>query len=166
MGKVAKAAAYPFNRYYHALEFLAVGIITSRGCPFKCTFCARITGNKLRFKTIDQVIEEIKYLQETFKIKQFHFYDDTITCKKSYITELCQRFIDENLNLHWSCFARVDTICCGEVNVAEVLSPKYHVQLAIGAWQVLDSVRRGRFSVLSCRWASPCRSRMSAESAC
>ena len=87
-----------------------IGIITSRGCPFKCTFCARITGNKLRFKTIDQVIEEIKYLQETFKIKQFHFYDDTITCKKSYITELCQRFIDENLNLHWSCFARVDTV--------------------------------------------------------
>ncbi len=87
-----------------------IGIITSRGCPFKCTFCARITGNKLRFKTIDQVIDEIKYLQNTYKIKQFHFYDDTITCRKSYITELCQRFIDENLNLHWSCFARVDTV--------------------------------------------------------
>jgi radical SAM superfamily enzyme YgiQ (UPF0313 family) len=87
-----------------------IGIITSRGCPFKCTFCARITGSKLRFKTVNQVIDEIKYLQKTFNIKQFHFYDDTITCRKSYITELCQRFIDENLNLHWSCFARVDTV--------------------------------------------------------
>jgi radical SAM superfamily enzyme YgiQ (UPF0313 family) len=87
-----------------------IGIITSRGCPFKCTFCARITGNKLRFKTVNQVIDEIKYLQKTYLIKQFHFYDDTITCRKTYITELCQRFIDEKLNLHWSCFARVDTV--------------------------------------------------------
>jgi radical SAM superfamily enzyme YgiQ (UPF0313 family) len=88
----------------------AIGIITSRGCPYKCTFCARITGHKLRFKTIDQIIDEIKYLKEKFKIKQFHFYDDTITCNKNFIKTLCNRIIDENLNLHWSCFARVDTV--------------------------------------------------------
>lgn len=87
-----------------------IGIITSRGCPYQCVFCARITGHKLRFKTIEQVINEIKYLQKTFNIKQFHFYDDTITCKKQYITDLCNRMIEENLNLHWSCFARVDTV--------------------------------------------------------
>ncbi len=88
----------------------AIGIITSRGCPYKCAFCARITGHKLRFKTIDQIIDEIKYLKEKFQIKQFHFYDDTITCNKNFIKTLCNRFIDENLNLHWSCFARVDTV--------------------------------------------------------
>jgi len=87
-----------------------IGIITSRGCPFKCTFCSRITGTKLRHKSINQVIEEIKYLKEKFKIKQFHFYDDTITCNRKYITELCNTFISEGLNLHWSCFARVDTV--------------------------------------------------------
>jgi radical SAM superfamily enzyme YgiQ (UPF0313 family) len=87
-----------------------IGIIASRGCPYKCSFCARITGNRLKFKQIEQLIDEIKYLKEKFKIKQFHFYDDTITSKKSYIMDLCQRFIDENLNLHWSCFARVDTV--------------------------------------------------------
>lgn len=87
-----------------------IGIIASRGCPYKCSFCARITGNRLKFKQVDQLIDEIKYLKEKFNIKQFHFYDDTITSKKSYIMSLCQRFIDENLNLHWSCFARVDTV--------------------------------------------------------
>jgi anaerobic magnesium-protoporphyrin IX monomethyl ester cyclase len=87
-----------------------IGIITSRGCPYQCTFCARITGKKLRNKTLSQVLEEIKYLQNNFNIKQFHFYDDTITCNKKYITDLCNMFITEELNLHWSCFARVDTV--------------------------------------------------------
>ncbi|PLX06985.1 MAG: hypothetical protein C0596_12685 [Marinilabiliales bacterium] len=71
-----------------------IGIITTRGCPFQCTFCTKISGSHLRFYTIKQVVDQIKYLKEKFKIKQFHFYDDTITCKKKYITELCQTFLD------------------------------------------------------------------------
>jgi anaerobic magnesium-protoporphyrin IX monomethyl ester cyclase len=59
---------------------------------------------------VPRVIEQIRYLKEKFKIKQFHFYDDTISCKRDYIVELCQRMLDEKLDLHWSCFARVDTV--------------------------------------------------------
>lgn len=87
-----------------------IGIITSRGCPFQCTFCAKTAGSNLRFIPIPKVIEQIKYLQAKFGIQQFHFYDDTITCRKEYIVELCKTMLEEKLDLHWSCFARVDTV--------------------------------------------------------
>lgn len=87
-----------------------IGLITSRGCPYKCTFCTKISGSKLRLIPIPHVIDEIKYLKKTFKIKQFHFYDDTITCHKHHIIELCNALLSEKLNIHWSCFARVDTV--------------------------------------------------------
>jgi anaerobic magnesium-protoporphyrin IX monomethyl ester cyclase len=87
-----------------------IGIITTRGCPFTCTFCTKISGSKLRLIPVSKVIEQLKYLKSTFKIKQFHFYDDTISCNRKYILELCETIIEENLNIHWSAFARVDTV--------------------------------------------------------
>jgi anaerobic magnesium-protoporphyrin IX monomethyl ester cyclase len=87
-----------------------IGIMTTRGCPFKCTFCAKISGSKLRLTPVPKVIEQINYLKDRFKIQQFHFYDDTISCNRNYIIDLCQAMLDAQLNLHWSCFARVDTV--------------------------------------------------------
>lgn len=87
-----------------------IGIITSRGCPYHCTFCTKISGSKLRLIPIPKIIDEIKYLKKSFLIKQLYFYDDTITCNKQHITDLCNALINEKLNIHWSCFARVDTV--------------------------------------------------------
>ncbi len=87
-----------------------IGIMTTRGCPFKCTFCAKIAGSKLRLTPVPMVIEQLIYLKDRFNIKQFHFYDDTISCNRKYIIDLCQTIIDKKLNIHWSCFARVDTV--------------------------------------------------------
>jgi radical SAM superfamily enzyme YgiQ (UPF0313 family) len=87
-----------------------IGIIATRGCPFHCTFCTKISGSKLRLTPVPQIIAQLKVLKEKFKIRQFYFYDDTISCNRKYILELCQAIIDEQLHLHWSCFARVDTV--------------------------------------------------------
>ena len=87
-----------------------MGIIASRGCPYNCTFCVKTAGSKLRFVPVHKVIAQIKYLKEKFSIEQFNFYDDTITCNYEYIKALCEKLIEENLNIQWSCFARVDTV--------------------------------------------------------
>lgn len=104
-----------FNKYIPPPASLnskhpGIGIITTRGCPFSCTFCTKISGSKLRLIPVPKVIEQLKYLKEKFNIKQFHFYDDTISCNRKYIIELCETIIRENLNIHWSGFARVDTV--------------------------------------------------------
>ncbi len=91
-------------------KFPCIGLITSRGCPYKCTFCTKISGSKLRFYSVEQIIEQIVFLKNKFHIKQFHFYDDTITAKREYIISLCNKIIESNIKIHWSCFARVDTV--------------------------------------------------------
>src|SRR3989339_317354 len=54
----------------------AMSMMTSRGCPGRCTFCSKTLGNLLVFKSAEKVYEEIKYLSNNYGIKQILFYDD------------------------------------------------------------------------------------------
>lgn len=74
-------------------------IITSRGCPFQCTFCSTsvITGQKIRFRSIDKIIEEIKYLYKTYNISRFTILDENFTLVQSRVEEFCQKIMDEGV---------------------------------------------------------------------
>jgi len=69
-------------------------IITSRGCPFKCTFCAAHTvhGRKLRLRSIDSVVEEVKELNERYGVTLFIIEDDLFCAPKSRGLGLLKRF--------------------------------------------------------------------------
>lgn len=69
-------------------------IITSRGCPFKCTFCAGWTvhGRKLRQRSLGNVIEEVKALHERYGVNLFIIEDDLFLAPKSRGLELLKRF--------------------------------------------------------------------------
>lgn len=82
-----------------------IGIVTtSRGCPFRCTFCSSHNFYKggVRFRSVDNVIAEIKFQIEKFKIKELQFIDDNLTLKKEYAMELCQKMIDEGIKIDWT----------------------------------------------------------------
>lgn len=85
-------------------------IITSRGCPYNCTFCASkiMFGRQTYYRSINAIIEEIKMLVAKQEIDGVYFVDDTLTLKKERITELCDFMKD--LNLVWFCNVRVDTV--------------------------------------------------------
>jgi len=87
-------------------------ILTSRGCPFNCIFCAShlTTGKKIRRRSIENVLEELKFLKNKYEVKRIAFYDDTFTLDKKYVIELCERMIEENLTFEWWCNTRVDTV--------------------------------------------------------
>ena len=59
-------------------------IMASRGCPFKCAYCASVPiwGRQAVFRSPSHILEEIKYLHNTYNIKEFTFFDDTFTAKK------------------------------------------------------------------------------------
>ncbi len=63
-----------------------VTLVTSRGCPFRCTFCVypqTLTGRRYRFRSIEDVIEEMEYVMESFpEAKSIFFEDDTLTANK------------------------------------------------------------------------------------
>jgi radical SAM superfamily enzyme YgiQ (UPF0313 family) len=89
-----------------------LSMMLSRGCPFKCTFCdAPITmGTKLRFWSMDRIIQDIRYYKELHGVSNFVFKDSTFTAKKKWAFEFCQRLIDENLNIKWRCNTRANLV--------------------------------------------------------
>ena len=86
----------------------ATSVLATRGCPGRCTFCYRIFGNSLRFRSGEKVAEEVKLLQDRYGIREVCFYDDTFTAVKRVVRAFCQTVVDWKLDLTWSCFTRID----------------------------------------------------------
>lgn len=89
----------------------ATTLITSRGCPFKCIYCSKpVFGNFFRARTPENILKEIEFLKEKYKIKEIIFYDDSFTLDRERIIKLCQLLIEKNLNISWKCETRVNLI--------------------------------------------------------
>jgi len=71
----------------------AITILTSRGCPFRCSFCGLPEQNKkMKYRTPENIVEEIKFIQEKYRINKFNFQDDTFTVKKSRLHKMLKLF--------------------------------------------------------------------------
>jgi len=95
-------------------QFPVAPIITSRGCPYHCTFCGGhiISGRKIRQRSIDNVIEEISLLCNTYGVKEIHIEDDNFTFNKKYVLDFCNRLKNEFPHITWTCpnGVRIDTL--------------------------------------------------------
>lgn len=87
-------------------------IIGSRGCPYQCIFCAskRIWGLGVRYRSINNIISEIKEKKEKYHVNSFNFNDDSFTLRKDKIFEFCDRLIIEKINIEWKCDTRVNLV--------------------------------------------------------
>ncbi|MFH1563728.1 MAG: radical SAM protein [Nitrospirota bacterium] len=94
------------------LRFPTTAMFTTRGCPFKCTFCSShlIWGDSVRMMSTERVFQEVVHCMEKHGIRDFYFVDDTFTLSRSRIVQLCNLFINNRLDISWSCFSRVDTV--------------------------------------------------------
>ena len=94
-----------------AIRYPSIGMITSRGCPGKCTFCySGMFGRKTRFLSADNVYQQILFLKSRYGIREISFYDDTFTANQRRVEELCKLMLSKRLDVSWSCFARIDTV--------------------------------------------------------
>ena len=87
-------------------------LITSRGCPARCTFCStpEFWGTRLRYRSVEHVLDELKCLQHKFGLVTVSFRDDTFTVDKKRTVELCQRILSSGLHLLWDCQSRVNAV--------------------------------------------------------
>jgi len=78
-----------------------LSVMCSRGCPEKCTFCTtpEMWGQKMRWRSTDHIMSEIKNDAKDFKIGEIQFDDDTITVDKKKLFALCKEL--EKLSLPW-----------------------------------------------------------------
>jgi len=105
----------PMEKYFPARgsykKLPAVGMLTTRGCPGRCTFClGSYLGQQIRNRSAGKIFEEMFLLQNKYGIKEISFYDDVFTAKKENVRNLCKKIINEKMNVSWSCFARVDFV--------------------------------------------------------
>jgi anaerobic magnesium-protoporphyrin IX monomethyl ester cyclase len=84
-------------------------ILSSRGCPFNCVYCS--LGKKVpRFRSPDNIVEEIKLVKEKYKVEWIQFSDDTFTLNKTHVANLCKRIIEEKIDIEWGCLTRCDLV--------------------------------------------------------
>ena len=75
-------------------------IMTSRGCPGRCIFCASCNfwGHRFRKRTVENIIGEMKLLKEEYGIEEFQFSDDSLTLDKKRMKELCKAMVPLKIN--------------------------------------------------------------------
>ena len=102
------------NHRYRYLFATAPGIatmITSRGCPFACTFCDKsVGGSRWRARDAEDVVDEMREVVEGFNVGFINFYDDNFTLRKSRVAEICERILSTGLRVDWKCEGRVDGV--------------------------------------------------------
>lgn len=76
-------------------EMRTVTIMTSRGCPHSCTYCAsyQVHGKKMRAFSVSLVIDEIQYLVDQYDINTIAFEDDLFTYSRKRTIDLCQKIV-------------------------------------------------------------------------
>lgn len=87
-------------------------IMSSRGCPYGCIFCAssRLHGKPWRSKSAERVVQEVQHLKDTYRVKHIEFLDDLFTFNTKRVKDICTRLIQEKVDIQWFCSSRVDTI--------------------------------------------------------
>ena len=79
-------------------------MITSRGCPARCTFCSihTVWGRKFRWHSAARVIEEIEHLVSHYGVREIQFEDDNLTMHKPRMRAICQMIIDRRIDITWT----------------------------------------------------------------
>lgn len=87
-------------------------MMTSRGCPHSCTYCgiANTSGRRVRARSVDNVISEIKKLNQNYAVNYFSFRDASFTVDRNRTIALCNNIIAEKLNIQWECSTRMDLL--------------------------------------------------------
>lgn len=119
------------------------GIVGSRGCPHQCTFCDRsLFGNKIRFRSIDNIVEEIKQVIDKYGVRHFEFFDDMFPGTKARLNEFCEK--TDGLDLVFRCNARADIT---DFNYYSMLKRAgcnmLYFGIESGVQEILDLMKKG-----------------------
>jgi len=103
-------AAFPIEEYFKQKRFRELSIITSRGCPYRCTYCQpilnKLFGPKVRFNSPNRIVDEMEYLVKNFKLDMVVFFDDTFAFYQDRVIEICKEMVKRKIPVLWRCQTR------------------------------------------------------------
>ena len=163
-GRIVHTPDRPFITDLDTLPFPAVDLFpldrydvhpisTSRGCPFKCVFCAAgaFAGGQYRVRSPENVVAEVCELRQRHGCLSCFFVDDTLTAHKRRAQRICELLTETCPGIMWRCESRVNTVdenILGQMRRAGCIGVQYGVEC--GSQAVLD--RLGKRITLDQVW--------------
>lgn len=135
---------FPAFQYFTMEEYGIYPILTSRGCPFGCTFCAikAIWGTTWRHRSPENIVSEIENAREKFdwEKKPFSIVDDSFNVKPKRVEEFCDLIIEKGLDIQWfSAGFRADKVTR---SLAEKMKKSGCIAVSIGIESASNDVLR------------------------
>lgn len=132
------------------METPFASIITSRGCPFRCTFCQpgerMVFGGKAKIRSLTDVIGELRFLRERYRFKSLLIHDDLFTFNRKWVLEFCKRYREEGFTQPFTCQTRVDFIVKSQDVVEEMVQSGlscFMIGFESGSQRILDFLKKG-----------------------
>lgn len=124
-----------------------VTLITSRGCPFRCSFCVypqMLTGRKYRLRSIKDVINEMEFVVREFpEAKSVFFEDDTLTANQKRCMEFADAIIERGIKMPWTANSRIDLDLDTLLKIKAAGCRELCVGFESGDQDVLNTMRKG-----------------------
>ena len=88
-------------------------VFSTRGCPYGCIYCGshNIFGRKIRYRPVEDVVDEIAELKERYGVQGIYFCDDLFTLDKQWVLDFCKElFARLPGQIKWACQTRIDAV--------------------------------------------------------
>lgn len=114
-------------------------IMTSRGCPYQCTFCDRkVFGQLFRARSPKNVVDEIEMLMKRFGVKEVKFNDDTFNVDPKRVIDICEEILKRNMKIPWTC----------RVHVKNLSFDLLKIMKRAGCWQIGFGIENADTAIL------------------
>lgn len=123
-----------------------VNISTTRGCPFKCNWCAKpIYGNRYNSRSPEKVVDELAFLTENYGVQYFWVTDDIFGLKPGWVSRFNDLIQERNLKIHYKIQSRADLLMQGKAIDELAASGLEEVWIGAesGSQKILDAMDKG-----------------------
>lgn len=134
------------SRWMKSTGYFSINQVTTRGCPFKCNWCAKpIYGNRYNSRSPENVVEELVYLRDAYGFDHVWFCDDIFGLKPGWVKRFSELVREHKLSFKFNIQSRADLLV-KENTVAELATAgasEVWIGAESGSQKVLDAMDKG-----------------------
>lgn len=138
---------YPHHHSFFSDKRVAAQLLTSRGCPFACSFCVldSFSQRKVRYRSVENVVDEMEHILQTFpQVNMIQILDDQFFTDNKRVIAMCDEIVRRKLSCNFECAGRVKPLSKEMVVALERAGVTYvHLGLESGSPSVLKKCKKG-----------------------